>query len=112
VAKKTSKKSASSSRRGSSKRTKEDAPALKVERLIKPDKAAARPIGPMSGIEIGHVAGDVWDVLSRRGELTLAALKKEVPAPEDLILAAIGWLAREDKLEFSAAGRSVKVALR
>jgi hypothetical protein len=75
-------------------------------------KESARVAGVMSSVEIGHVAGDVWGVLSRNGALTLAALKKEVDAPADLVVAAIGWLAREDKLEFSTTGRSVKVSLR
>ncbi len=66
----------------------------------------------MSSVEIGHVAGDVWGVLSSNGPVTLAALKKDVDAPGDMVIAAIGWLAREDKLEFSTAGRSVKVSLR
>jgi hypothetical protein len=29
-----------------------------------------------------------------------------------MVLAAIGWLAREDKLEFTTAGRGVKISLR
>lgn len=70
-----------------------------------------RPVGAMSDVEIGHVAGDVWGVLSRQGALTVSAIKKEVHAPGDLVVAAIGWLAREDKLAFSNAGRSVTVSL-
>ena len=66
----------------------------------------------ISDIEIGHVAGDVWGTLARSGPLTVAALKKEVKAPGDLVAAAIGWLAREDKLEFSNSGRTVKIGLR
>lgn len=71
-----------------------------------------RSIGAISDIEIGHVAGDVWGTLARSGPLTVAALKKEVKAPGDLVAAAIGWLAREDKLEFSNSGRTVKIGLR
>ena len=41
-----------------------------------------------------------------------ATLKKSIDAPDDLILAAIGWLARENKLAFDANGRSIKVSLR
>jgi Winged helix-turn-helix domain (DUF2582) len=74
--------------------------------------SAARVAGAMSGVEIGHVAGEVWGVLSRNGGATLAALKKEIDAPGDVVVAAIGWLAREDKLEFSTSGRSVKLSLR
>jgi hypothetical protein len=44
--------------------------------------------------------------------MTIAAIKKAVPAPGDIIMAAIGWLAREHKLVFTAHGRSVKISLR
>jgi winged helix-turn-helix protein DUF2582 len=111
VAKKKSKSTKSPKRRPPSHSSNE-APAKEVDRLIKPDKEAPRAVGEMSGIEIGHVAGDVWGVLSNHGELTLAVLKKEVAAPADMVLAAIGWLAREDKIEFSTTGRTIKVSLR
>jgi phage gp16-like protein len=62
--------------------------------------------------EIGHVAGQVWGLLHSHGEQTLAAIKKSIDAPADLIVAAIGWLAREGKLNFSNDGRTVNVSLR
>jgi hypothetical protein len=76
-------------------------------------KSEAKPAGPkaLTGIEIGHVAGEVWAALQKDGELTLVALKKAVKAPPDLVVAAIGWLAREDKLEFGS-GPSPKIGLR
>jgi hypothetical protein len=76
-------------------------------------KAKSKAAGPraLTGIEIGHVAGDVWAVLVKEEELTLAALKKAVKAPPDLVIAAIGWLAREDKLEFGS-GATPKIGLR
>jgi hypothetical protein len=66
----------------------------------------------ISSEEIGHVAGEVWDILHNNGDQTLVALKKSVHAPADLVVAAIGWLAREGKLNFANDGRSVKVSLR
>jgi hypothetical protein len=85
---------------------------LKVNRGFKPDPKAARKPGTLSDVEIGHVAGDVWGILSSDGEMTVAAIKKAVPAPGDSVMAAIGWLAREHKLAFTAHGRSVKISLR
>lgn len=74
-------------------------------------RTAAAPARPLTSEEIGHVAGAVWRTLSEGGEQTLAALKKSVGAPDDLVVAALGWLAREDKLAFTSNGRSVKVSL-
>jgi hypothetical protein len=65
----------------------------------------------MTGVEIGHVAGEVWAALEK-GEQSIAGLKKAVGAPADMVLAAVGWLAREDKLEFRTSGATVKIALR
>jgi len=83
-----------------------------LDRDVVPEAALPRSPGTLSTTEIGHVAGDVWGLLVRDGAQTIAAIKKSVDAPPDLVLAAIGWLAREEKLEFSTQGRSVKVSLR
>lgn len=87
------------------------APA-KPLKTTKPAAVAPREVGALTGIEIGHVAGDVWGVLSRKGPSTLVTIKKEVKAPADVVTAAIGWLAREEKLDFDTAGRTVKISLR
>jgi hypothetical protein len=92
--------------------SKSPAENLEVGRDFEPDTASARTPGTLSSTEIGHVAGDVWGLLVRDGSLTVAAIKKSIGARGDVVLAAIGWLAREDKLEFSTHGRSVKISLR
>jgi hypothetical protein len=66
----------------------------------------------MSNEMIGNTAGEVWRVLSERGGQTLAGLKKSVDAPDDQVMLAVGWLAREEKLEFETNGRTVTVSLR
>jgi hypothetical protein len=60
---------------------------------------------------IGDTAGKVWHALAAE-PLTMAALKKSVDAPEEAVLAALGWLAREGKLAFDSSGRSLTVSLR
>jgi hypothetical protein len=96
----------------STKPTKSLAEKVAVGHVVEREPAAPRTPGSFSGIEIGHVAGDVWGLLGRDGGQTIAAIKKSIDAPGDVVLAAIGWLAREDKLEFSANGRTVKISLR
>lgn len=77
-------------------------------------KAAAKAAAPrlISPPEIGRVAGDVWALLDRDGAQTVAAIKKSVDAHADIVMAAIGWLAREDKLEFAMKGRQLTISLR
>ena len=62
--------------------------------------------------EIGQVAGEVWLLLTAENDRSLASIKKSIDAPDVLILAAIGWLAREDKLHFNTSGRFTIVSLR
>jgi hypothetical protein len=66
----------------------------------------------LSNDGIGDVAGDLWRLLTDQSELSLATIKKSINAPADVVMAAVGWLAREEKLEFKKSGRSVKVLLR
>ncbi|MBA4107178.1 MAG: hypothetical protein C0485_15645 [Pirellula sp.] len=63
--------------------------------------------------EIGLAAGEVWGALSTgNGGVSLAALKKSVEAPADLVLLALGWLAREDKVEIDASAKAPTISLK
>jgi len=61
---------------------------------------------------IGDTAGKVWKFLNQKGEATLNQLKKGVNADPNLILQAIGWLAREDKLCIEKKDRYTVYALK
>jgi xanthine dehydrogenase molybdopterin-binding subunit B len=62
--------------------------------------------------EIGETAGEIWKVLSENGPSNFAQLVKAVGQPRDIVMQAIGWLAREDKLVFQENGRKRTVALK
>ena len=100
-----------SAKAGSGKTTK--APKTKTEPKAKTKaKASTASVKPSLSDElIGNAAGKVWHTLTA-GEQTLAALKKSVDSQPELVLAALGWLAREGKLDFVTSGRSLKIALR
>lgn len=53
--------------------------------------------------QIGETAGAVWETLSKQGPLTFAALMEEIDAPQSLFFMAVGWLSREEKLQFEPA---------
>ena len=57
---------------------------------------------------IGETAGKVWKFLDEEGEATLNQMKKGIKADPNLILQAIGWLAREDKFFDKASFRVSK----
>ena len=50
--------------------------------------------------KIGSDAGCVWQVLDAQGTKSVKELKKATKLTEKEIYAAIGWLAREEKLAF------------
>jgi Winged helix-turn-helix domain (DUF2582) len=84
-----------------------------VKRAKSSDNGKAKVMPPtLSAHHIGAVAGEVWAVLASGDGQTLAAIKKKVAAPPDVVLAAVGWLAREGKLEFATSGRTVKLSLK
>ena len=53
--------------------------------------------------EIGEAAGKVWTYLNDTGEVPVPTLLKQVGLPRDMAHRAIGWLAREGKLQFDNA---------
>ena len=62
--------------------------------------------------EIGQAAGAVWHLLSEKGPQTIAKLVKEIDAPRDTLMQALGWLAREDKIDIEEDSRTRTVMLR
>ena len=61
---------------------------------------------------IGETAGALWQVLSEDGPMTLASLIEEVSVPESLFFMAVGWLAREEKVEMEPRGGDYEIRLR
>jgi hypothetical protein len=110
VAKSKSSPSAKSNSNATAKR--KASPASTDGQSTTAKKATVDAAPAISNEQIGHVAGELWRLLDKEGAQNLAAIKKATGASNELVLAAIGWLAREDKLDFTASGRSVKVSLR
>ena len=62
--------------------------------------------------QIGETAGQIWQTLHARGTLTIPKLVKEIEAPRDIIMQALGWLAREGKIKIEEDSRTKTVSLR
>lgn len=60
---------------------------------------------------IGETAGMVWRTLSKNGPMTMAKLVKSMGEPRDTVMLALGWLARENKIDIKEDGRSRVVSL-
>ena len=62
--------------------------------------------------QIGETAGEVWHLLAEENEpVSLAQLTKRIDQPRDVIMQAVGWLAREDKIQIEENGRTRYVML-
>jgi len=72
--------------------------------------ATAPPISQVA--HIGETAGVVWTILNENGPLSMAKLVKKVGGPRDVVMQALGWLAREDKISIEEDGRIRIVSLR
>lgn len=62
--------------------------------------------------EIGNVAGEIWNLLKERGELSISGVTAGVNVSQSTAYMGLGWLAREDKLEFVKKSRGVFVRLK
>jgi hypothetical protein len=62
--------------------------------------------------QIGETAGTVWHALNENGPLSLAKLAERVGGNRDLVMQAVGWLAREGKIEIAETKRGRVVSLR
>ena len=62
--------------------------------------------------QVGETAGKVWHALSSVGPQTPAQLKKRVDGSSELVSFALGWLAREDKIEIIPNKKTFRVQLK
>lgn len=61
---------------------------------------------------IGQTAGKVYQILEKDGQKTLSTLQKEAGVSDAALFnQALGWLAREEKIQMYKEGRGTKVSL-
>ncbi len=46
-------------------------------------------------IEIGIVAGEIWQLLDKHGTLRISEIESKLQRPECFVLMSLGWLGRE-----------------
>lgn len=67
---------------------------------------------PGSLNDIGSAAGEVWRYLDANGPTRADALKRKLNMSSDVFYAAVGWLAREDKLQIRTEGQKTILSLK
>lgn len=62
--------------------------------------------------EIGFTAGDIYNLLKKDGPMTLKEIISKISTEQTTTVMAIGWLAREDKIEFAQKGKKKLISLK
>ena len=62
--------------------------------------------------QIIESAGQIYNYLSNKGEVSINKMKKDLSLNENFTEMGLGWLSREDKLEYTQKAKSVTVKLR
>lgn len=65
----------------------------------------------MNKESIGTNAGIIWCIMNNHRTWNYAALKEQSGLPDMELCAAIGWLARENKIEFDNESEEMKIYL-
>lgn len=61
--------------------------------------------------KVGSTAGRIWDILQQKDELTISQLPKVLKEKDSLVYQALGWLAREGKIEYRTHGNKTVISL-
>lgn len=62
--------------------------------------------------EIGAAAGTIWTYLEKNGASSVTKITTETGLGKNDVQRAIGWLAKEDKLEIELKGRIETLSLK
>ncbi|MGQ9464740.1 MAG: winged helix-turn-helix domain-containing protein [bacterium] len=62
--------------------------------------------------DIGFAAGNIWKKLKDEGEMVITKLQRRTGLPMNMFYMGLGWLAREDKVEFHREKRTIYVSLK
>ena len=69
---------------------------------------------PKLGVQeqIIESAGQIYNYLFSKGEVSISKMKKDLSLDENFAEMGLGWLSREDKLEYTQKAKSITVKLR
>lgn len=61
--------------------------------------------------EIGETAGKIWEILKKKEEVNIAQLPRMLNKKSAVVYQGLGWLAREDKVEYQTKAGKTFVCL-
>ena len=61
--------------------------------------------------KIGETAGRIWKLLEEKDKVAVSQLPKALKEPDVITYQALGWLAREGKIEYHGVNNRISVSL-
>jgi hypothetical protein len=61
--------------------------------------------------KIGETSGKIWKILQKRDEVAISQLPGIINEKAAIINQALGWLAREDKIEYRTQANKTFISL-
>lgn len=61
--------------------------------------------------KIGKIAGKIWEILRENEELDISSIPRILKEKSDVTNQAIGWLAREDKINYTKKSNKIYISL-
>lgn len=61
---------------------------------------------------IGTTAGQIWRALQEQEQVSISRLPKLIGEKDAVVYQALGWLAREDKIEYHSKANRTLVSIR
>lgn len=61
--------------------------------------------------KVGEAAGKIWKLLKKKEDVNIAELPKLLNEKSAIVYQAIGWLAREGKIEYRTAAAKTFISL-
>ena len=62
--------------------------------------------------EIINAAGQIYNYLAEKGEVSMSKMKKDLDLSGNFAEMGLGWLSREDKIQYNQKARSISISLR
>lgn len=61
--------------------------------------------------QIGQSAGKVWSLLGQKGQVNVVQLPKSLKEKSAVVYQSLGWLARENKIQYTSKSGKTYVSL-
>ncbi len=60
---------------------------------------------------IGEIAGKIWTILGEKQNIDISKLPKILKEKGEIVYQALGWLTREDKIDYHTKEKKTSVSL-